>query len=132
MVKPSYSVEVKSNIVVAKIFGDWDIETDLAYLTELDEAITQVRDTKWALFADLRGWRVSETVINFKHNNTIQLVRYNQQVECWLIDSPCQGSHIQHHIEKAGVHLKKFKIEEDAIEWLKQQGFYLTNSQLNL
>ena len=126
MVKPSYSVEVKSNIVVAKIFGNWDIETDLAYLTELDEAITQVRDTKWALLADMRGWQVSETVINYKHNNTIQLARHNQQVECWLVDSPCQGSHIQHHIENAGVTFRKFINDDEAIEWLNQQGFYLT------
>lgn len=125
MVKPSYSVELKSNIVVVKISGDWDIQTDIAYLTELDETIAKVRDTKWALLADLRGWQVSEKVINYKHNNTIQLARHNQQAECWLVDNPCQGSHIQHHIENAGVHLRKFKIEKDAIEWLRQKGFYL-------
>lgn len=126
MIKPSYSVELKSNIVVAKISGDWNIQTDIAYLTELDETISKVRDTKWALFADLRGWQVTEEVINYKHNNTIQLARHNQQLECWLVDSICQGSHIQHHVENAGVKFKKFNDEQAAIEWLQQQGYYLT------
>ena len=124
MIKPSYSVELKSNIVVAKIYGDWNIQTDIAYLTELDETISKVRDTKWALFADLRGWQVTEEVINYKHNNTIQLARHNQQLECWLVDSTCQGSHIQHHIENSGVIFRKFLVAEEAIDWLQLNGFY--------
>lgn len=124
-VKPNYSVSVKNNIIVAKITGDWDMHSDLGYLTALDEAISKVRAVRWALFADLRGWRVSEEVINFKHNLTIQLDRRNQQAECWLVDDVEQGSHIQHHITNSGVPLHKCLGRQEAEKCLMQYGFYL-------
>ena len=125
MTKPTYSVELINNIVVAKISGDWNIQADIGYLTLLDETISRVRADRWAIFADLRGWRVSEEVIKFKHNDTIQLARANQQAECWLVDDMEQGKHIQHHIENAGVPLYKCLSEQDAENWLMHKGFYL-------
>lgn len=125
MTQPTYTVELKNNIVVANISGDWNIQADIGYLTLLDETISRVRNDRWALFADLRGWRVSEEVINFKHNRIIQLARKNQQVECWLVDDMNQGKHIQHHIDNAGVPLHKFNHREDAERVLIKNGFYL-------
>lgn len=125
MIQPTYSVELKNNIVIAKISGDWNIQTDISYLSSLDETISKVRNEKWALFADLRGWRVSEEVKNYKHNVTIQLARRNQQAECWLVDNIDQGKHIQHHIENAAVPLYKCKSRHDAKNWLIKKGFYL-------
>lgn len=125
MVQPSYSVTLKNNIVIVKISGDWNIETDIGYLTMLDETIAKVRSAQWALFADLRGWCVSQEVINYKHNKTIQLARNNQQCECWLVDNLEQGAHIQHHIENAGVPFAKFTSEHDALQWLIEKGFGL-------
>lgn len=91
----------------------------------LNEAIAKVRNDRWALFADFRGWRVSDDVINFEHNQTIQLSRSNQQVECWLVDDMDQGNHIQHHIDSAGIPLHKCLSIQDAKTWLEQTGFYL-------
>ena len=125
MSQPSFSVMLKNNLVIVKISGDWDIQTDISYLTILDETIAKVRNTRWALFADLRDWRVCEEVINFKHNKTIQLARHNQQAECWLVDNMEQGLHIQHHIENAGVPLFKCTNKQDAEKWLIEKGFYL-------
>jgi hypothetical protein len=125
MTKPTYIVELTNNIVVSKISGDWSIQADIGYLTILDETISRVRNDRWALFADLRGWRVSEEVVNFKHNLTIELTRKNQQAECWLVDNMDQGKHIQHHIENAGVPLYKCVSRKDAEKWLMKNGFYL-------
>ena len=125
MTEPTYTVELINNIVVAKVSGDWNIQADIGYLTTLDETISRVRNDRWALFADLRGWRVSEDVVNFKHNLTIELARNNQQAECWLVDNMDQGKHIQHHIENVGVPLYKCVSREDAEKWLMQNGFYL-------
>jgi hypothetical protein len=125
MTKPTYIVELTNNIVVAKISGDWNIQADIGYLTTLDETISRVRNDKWALFADLRGWRVSEEVVNFKHNLTIELARKNQQTECWLVDDMDQGKHIQHHIENAGVPLYKCESRQDAEKCLMQNLFYI-------
>ena len=125
MTKPTYTVELTNNIVVAKISGDWNIQADIGYLTILDETISRVRNDRWALFADLRGWRVSEEVLNFKHNLTIELTRNNQQAECWLVDNMDQGKHIQQHIENAGVPLYKFLSRQAAENWLTHNGFYL-------
>jgi len=125
MTQPTYSVELVNNLVVIKISGDWNIRADIAYLTVLDETISQLRNSKWAIFADLRGWRVSEEVINFKHNNTIQLARSNQRAECWLVDDMEQGSHIQHHIENADIPFIKCQSQDEARKWLIQHGFVL-------
>ncbi|MGB0986385.1 MAG: hypothetical protein ACPGVL_04125 [Pseudoalteromonas spongiae] len=122
MIEPVYSVSLKHNLVVVKIAGNWDIQADIGYLTLLDETISRVRNTPWALFADLRGWRVSEDVINYKHNKTIQLARSNQIAECWLVDSEEQGQHIQHHIENAHVPFIKVTSLQQAENWLLQYG----------
>lgn len=123
MIEPVYSVSFKNNLVVAKISGDWNIQADIGYLTSLDETISRVRNVPWALFADLRGWRVSEDVINYKHNKTIQLSRNNQLSECWLVDSTEQGRHIQHHIENAKIPFIKVLTEQEADAWLLKLGF---------
>lgn len=120
MIEPVYSVTLKHNLVVVKIAGNWDIQADIGYLTLLDETISRVRNAPWALFADLRGWRVSEEVINYKHNKTIQLARSNQIAECWLVDSKEQGQHIQHHIENANIPFLKVTTEQEAESWLSQ------------
>lgn len=125
MTQPTYTVELTNNIVVVKISGDWNIQADIGYLTLLDETISRVRNDNWALFADLRGWRVSEEVVNLKHNLTIQLARKKQQAECWLVDNMDQGNHIQHHIESQSVSLYKCLSRDDAENWLMKQGFYL-------
>lgn len=125
MNQPTYSVELKNNIVVVKISGNWNIQADIGYLTLLDETISRIRNEHWALFADLRGWQVSEEVINLKHNQTIKLARKNQQAECWLVDNMDQGVHIQHHIENQNVPLYKCLSRKDAEDWLMQKGFYL-------
>ncbi|WP_394228540.1 hypothetical protein [Pseudoalteromonas spongiae] len=125
MIDPVYDVTLKNNLVVAKITGDWNIQADIGYLTSLDETISRVRNLPWALFADLRGWRVSEEVINFKHNNTIQLARSNQIAECWLVDSEEQGLHIQHHIENAHVPFVKVTSLQEAQIWLGNFGLTL-------
>ncbi|MCF6455924.1 hypothetical protein [Pseudoalteromonas sp. MMG024] len=120
MIEPVYSVSLKHNLVVVKIAGDWDIQADIGYLTLLDETISLVKNAPWALFADLRGWRVSEEVINYKHNKTIQLTRNNQIAECWLVDSEEQGQHIQHHIENTNIPFLKVTTEQEAENWLSQ------------
>lgn len=120
MIEPVYSVSLKHNLVVVKIAGNWDIQADIGYLTLLDETISRVKNAPWALFADLRGWRVSEEVINYKHNKTIQLTRNNQIAECWLVDSEEQGQHIQHHIENTNIPFLKITTEQEAESWLSQ------------
>ena len=117
MTEPTYTVELINNIVVAKVSGDWNIQADIGYLTTLDETISRVRNDRWALLADLRGWRVSEDVVNFKHNLTIELARNNQQAECSRVDNVDPGKHSQHHIEIAGVSLYKSVSRQDAEEW---------------
>lgn len=123
MTEPVYSVTLKNNLVIVNISGDWNIQADIGYLTSLDETISRIRNVPWALFADLRGWRVSEEVINYKHNKTIQLARSNQKAECWLVDSTEQGRHIQHHIENAKIPFIKVLTKQEADAWLLKLGF---------
>ena len=129
MTQATYSVELRDNLVIAKISGDWDLQADIGYLTLLDEAISKVRSDKWAIFADLRGWRVSDEVANLKHNVTIQIARNNQCAECWLVDNIDQGKHIQHHVVRAGVPFAKCLSKQKAANWLFQNGFYLPQNQ---
>lgn len=125
MIEPVYDVTLKNNLVIAKISGDWNIQADIGYLTSLDETISRVRNVPWALFADLRGWRVSEEVINYKHNKTIQLARSKQKAECWLVESIEQGQHIQHHIENAHIPFIKVTTMQEAEIWLSQYDFHI-------
>ena len=125
MIEPSYQVTLKNNVIVVSISGDWDIQADIGYLTLLDETISRARRASWSIYADLRGWRVSDEVINYKHNNTIQLMRSNQCAECWLVDSHTQGKHIQHHVENAGIPFYKTTSELAALNWLRDKGFSL-------
>lgn len=125
MIEPHYKVDQRNNLIVADISGDWDIQADIGYLTLLDEKMSIVRHTPWALVADLRGWRVSKEIINLKHNHTIQLLRGHQVIECWLVDDMQQGQHIQHHVENAGIPFYKCLHMTEVENYLKQYGFHL-------
>ena len=125
MAEPSFNVKLKNQLVMVRISGDWDIQTDISYLTKLDEVVAVARAKQWAIFADLRGWRVSEEVRNFEHNRTIQIARTNQELECWLVDDVDQGLHIQHHIERTLVPFYKCHSLKEAQELLSRYGYSL-------
>lgn len=79
------------------------MQTDLAYLTELSEAFARHSKRPWALFVDMRGLTIHDSLKSFKNHHPIFLDRRNQQYECWLLAEQGQADHLVFYIERAKV-----------------------------
>lgn len=119
---PSFQVLICNNLIKVNLEGCWDISSDLAYLNQLSAAMKQVRDKPWGLLVDMRGWRVSEEMINFKQKTIFHMDRRNQIAECWLVEDLSQGAHLIHFIEKANIPLKRCTSVSSGRTWLNQYG----------
>ena len=58
----SYQINVKSRLIIVHTSGEWTLQTDMAYLSDLGEAIQSMRGNTWAVLVDMRGWLVPKSV----------------------------------------------------------------------
>lgn len=121
----NYRVITTGNLIKADIEGLWDAASDVGYLTQLSEAMRQLRNKPWALVVDMRGWVVTEQMRNFKQTNIAYLDRRNQKLECWIVDDYAQGSHLFHYVEHSDILFKRCLTVDAANSWLSQYGFSL-------
>lgn len=119
----NFSIAVKHQLIRVDLQGDWNSQIDMEYLTELMEAIHQTKQAPWGILVDMRGWRVTDELKAFKHNNVLHLDRRNQRAECWLVEDDDQGSHLLHFINEAKMPFKKCYDIESARQWLAPYGF---------
>lgn len=122
---PSFRVITVNNLIKADIEGLWDAASDIGYLTDLSQAMSNMRNRKWGLVVDMRGWFITEEMLHFKQRTILHLDRRNQELECWIVDDMAQGKHLFHYVEKTGIPFKRALTIKSANTWLEQYGYSL-------
>lgn len=123
--KPSFQICSSGQLIKASLQGNWDMQTDLAYLTELSEAFSAHSKKPWALFVDMRGLTIHHSLKSFNNQHPIFLDRRNQKYECWLLSEPGQADHLIFYVEGAKVKLTQCLTLESAKQALNENGFPL-------
>lgn len=118
-----FRVEIVGNLIKVRLSGQWTIQADLAYLTELGAQIQKMRGKPWAMLVDMRGWVMPQDLYNSKFKSKLTLDRRNQKIECWIVDAPEQGAVLHHFIKDSGVPFKRFEAQSAAKEWMQGFGF---------
>jgi hypothetical protein len=119
----SYQINVKSRLIVIRTTGEWSLQTDMAYLSDLGEAMHSMRGNAWAVLVDMRGWVVPASVSASPLKSDVILDRRNQKLECWVVDEPSQGEALLPYFKQAGIVPKRFTDPNDAYAYLKDAGF---------
>ncbi len=119
----SYQIKVKSRLIVIRTTGNWNLQTDMAYLSDLGEAMYSMRGNAWAVLVDMRGWVVPASVSTSPFKSDVILDRRNQKLECWIVDEPSQGEALLPYFKQAGIVPKRFTDPKDAHACLKDAGF---------
>jgi hypothetical protein len=123
-----FNIHVYDSLIVSKLRGNWTQHDDLSYIASLAEEIDVLQKNSWGILVDMRGWIVPEgyTQPTFK----ITLDRFNQKVECWIVDNMKQGDFLLPYFQNAPVKPMKFLNPSDAITHIAKAGFDLSISDI--
>lgn len=91
--EPSFSLNISNDVLWVVLEGQWNVATDLSYLTELSDNMRQIRNQPWGLVVDMRNWYIDSVEQTFAAPNSvsIDLDRRNQVLECWLVRENSQA-----------------------------------------
>lgn len=118
-----YKIRIKERLIVVSTTGTWTLQTDMAYLSELGEAMHSMRGNTWAVLVDMRGWVVPETVSSSPFKLKTQLDRRNQKLECWIVDDMEQGNALLPYFQASSIVPKRFLEPTEAIAYLHHVRF---------
>ncbi len=81
---PSFSFDALNNVIWVRLEGQWNVSTDLSYLTELSSQMGQIRNQPSGLVVDMRNWYIDSIEQTFAapKSVSINLERRNQVLEC--------------------------------------------------
>lgn len=120
----SFELSTRGQIVVARLIGDWDLPTTVAYFAQLKSLILTVNYAPWGLLTDVQEWGVA----------CPEAYKQDSEFTQWL---SAKGLHfkavlthtkIPFSIKKdyvPGFDLEEIHIfnqEKEAIDWLKSKG----------
>ena len=118
-----FKIRISERLIVVRTKGTWTLQTDMAYLSELGEAMHSMRGSTWAVLVDMRGWVVPETVSSSPFKLKAQLDRRNQKLECWIVDDMEQGNALLPYFQASGIEPKRFLDPTEAIAYLHHAKF---------
>ncbi|MDF2179090.1 hypothetical protein P2G88_12590 [Aliiglaciecola sp. CAU 1673] len=133
MSKAEYFIQRIGDVLYVKLQGEWDLATDIAYLTKLCEEISKIQARKrpWGMLVDMQAWQMD----NF-HNKlqpqtaNIPLDRRNQRCECWLVNDDNQALDLEKFIRsKRTINFGRHLQLEPALDWLEKFGLNLQRSR---
>lgn len=55
----SFELSTQGQIVIARLIGDWDVPTTVAYFEQLKSLILTVNYAPWGLMTDVQNWGVA-------------------------------------------------------------------------
>ncbi|WP_339772963.1 hypothetical protein [uncultured Paraglaciecola sp.] len=120
---PYYRITVKSRLIVVQIKGQWTLQTDMAYLSDLGETMHAMRGNTWAVLVDMRGWVIPKSVSSSPLKSDVNLDRRNQKLECWVVDSPSQGDALLPYFTESGIVPRCFSDAYEAHVCLQNAGY---------
>lgn len=122
MTAASYQIQIRNKVIYAIMRGDWHPAIDLAYLSELAEAIRAVRNKKWALLVDMRECHIHANNVAGQYAD-MSADRRNQVQEVWIVNRADQGDFFLNHGSTATLKVHKCFSLADSENYLMRQGF---------
>lgn len=121
MADPYYNIEVRGDVLCAKIQNKTGIETDLKFVLGLATAAQTIRNRPWGILSDMREWHSNHTQL--KDRRVFEnFDRRNQIAECWIVRDENQGTALIPIIEKRpSINFIRVKTLDEAIAWYKKQ-----------
>lgn len=122
MTAARYQIQIQNKVIYVALRGDWHPAIDLAYLSELTEAIRSVRNKKWALLVDMRECHIHANNVAGQYAE-MSADRRNQAQEVWIVDRADQGDFFLNLGSTAQLKVHKCFSLADGESYLMRQGF---------
>lgn len=126
MTEPYYSISKLGELLLVRQTGDWTLVKDIEYLCALGEHFTSLKQSRFAVFVDMRGWIVPESVKSTPIKEFLTLDRRSQIAECWLCDDFKMSEYILPHFANVSFTLERVTDKHIAESWVNP---YLKNDQ---
>jgi hypothetical protein len=129
-----YQIDICGQILVAKLTGSWNLDTDEAYFKDLIKASHTIQKMPWIFCADMTNWDlvVHEAFQEVSPKLAAQFLRENQIAEIWITPSTMTVQILQEVTtfpeSVSFVHAKTVK---EALAWIEKSKFTYNESQLN-
>lgn len=118
MSAPSFSINTSGNCILIKKTADWDLKTDIAYLSALCEQMLKRKGKAFYVVVDMRGWHVPDSVKQAKIKSTNKLDRRNQKGEIWLLSELTAADHLLHHFKDEPFPLERVTTSDALLAWI--------------
>ena len=121
MSDPSYAIEIRGDVLCAKLVGKWDLATDVTYNVKFTTMAQKIRNRPWGILCDMSDWPL--TIKEPRDRSLIkEFDRRNQIAECWVIQNEDQVKALEPFIRRhPQIQLAWFRTVEEADNWLMQQ-----------
>lgn len=119
-----FDITIKRDIIFIKLQGVWTVSVDMAYISQLSQAMYDMRGAEWGMFVDMAQWTLPEEVYYSEFKTKIVLDRRNQIAESWRVNEMNQGELLLPFFSDYSLKPKRFLEENDAIAWLRECGLH--------
>jgi len=132
----SWKIEVNNNVILQWFECSWNEEAAIAYIKEFKKVTSQLATRPWAILSVLEDWELG----------TPEIEKHISAIAAWFIENGC--THDCHIYSRSD--LKKMQLDKmipykevsyerrtfgdfnESVEWLKSEGFQLSNTDLFL
>lgn len=118
MPPPSFSIKTCGNCILIKKTADWDFKTDIAYLSALCNEMNKRKGKAFYVVADMRNWRVPDTVKQSKIKMPVELDRRNQKGEIWLLSELSAADHLLPYFKDEPFPLERVTTKDALLAWI--------------
>lgn len=120
----SFELSTRGQIVIARLIGDWDLPTTVAYFEQLKSLILTVNYAPWGLMTDVQQWGVAcpeayKQDSEFTKWLSAKGLRFKAVLTHTQIPFSIKKDYVP-GFDLQEIHL--FNQEKDAIDWLKSKG----------
>ncbi len=119
---PLYKIERYGSLIFVVLKGTWTVQSDLAYITALDNTIFEMKRKQWAMFVDMTQWTLPLEVFQSQFKSKILLDRRSQIAESWFVKQPNQGELLLPFFKEAKFSLLRTTALNAAIEHIDGAG----------
>jgi hypothetical protein len=121
MTNSYYNIEVRGDVLCAKMHKKTELEVDLKYLLDFSIAAQAMRNRPWGILSDMRDWQANQ--VDIKDRRVFDdFDRRNQIAECWIVRDDIQAEGLIPIIERhSAIKFIRVKTLDEAREWYKEQ-----------
>lgn len=122
----SFSLELRGNILVFRAAGAWNKETAIQFATQANQKLKPIAGQPWCIFSHISNWELSTPDCNPFLKATVQ-EGVNNGLRCEaVLNTTGQIKLEQFNLsmpDEGDFKRAFFSTEEDALAWLKKEGF---------